>query len=111
MIGDACIAGTMPKSASAARSQALHCARAIAAELANHPTAPSGLDAVCYSMVGPDDAIVMRSGFELVGGEIVQARLDTPAGGPVIEPVRMADAWYAEIRAACFGDGPETHQT
>lgn len=111
VIGDACIAGTMPKSASAARSQALHCARAIAEELANHRTASSGLDAVCYSMVGPDDAIVMRSGFELVGGEIVQARTDTAAGGPLLEPVRMADAWYTEIRAACFGDGPKTYQT
>jgi sulfide dehydrogenase [flavocytochrome c] flavoprotein chain len=111
VIGDACIAGTMPKSASAARSQALHCARAIAAELADHPAAPSGLEAVCYSMVGPEDAIVMRSRFELIEDEIVQARTDAPAGESVIESVRTADAWYAKIRAECFGDGPEAHPT
>ena len=110
VIGDACIAGPMPKSASAARSQALRCARAIAAELAGHPAAPSSFDTACYSLVGPDDAIVLRSSFELIQGEIVPARSDARAGESAVEPVRRANTWYAEIRAECFGDGPKARQ-
>jgi sulfide dehydrogenase [flavocytochrome c] flavoprotein chain len=106
VIGDACIAGTMPKSASAAHSQAIHCAAAIAAEFAEEPPAPSELDSVCYSMLGPESAIVMRSSFTLSNGEIVQARTEAPAGNATIEPVRMADGWYAQMRSDCFGDRP-----
>jgi sulfide dehydrogenase [flavocytochrome c] flavoprotein chain len=105
VIGDACIAGTMPKSASAACSQALHCAAAIAAQLAGrHSGAATDLDSVCYSMVGPQQAIVMRARFDLNDGEIVQAPSDTPARESLLEPTRAAEAWYARMRAQCFGD-------
>jgi sulfide dehydrogenase [flavocytochrome c] flavoprotein chain len=104
VIGDACIAGPMPKAASAARSQAVHCAAAIAAQFAGHPPATSGLDSVCYSMVAPQDTLVIRARFELNGGEIVQVRSDTPARESMFEPVSAAEEWYARIRAQCFGD-------
>jgi sulfide dehydrogenase [flavocytochrome c] flavoprotein subunit len=105
VIGDACIAGSMPKSASAACSQALQCAGAIAAQLAGHPAATSDLESVCYSMVDAEHAIAMRSRFELNNGEIVQTPTDTLPRESMLEPARTAEAWYARIRAQCFGDG------
>jgi sulfide dehydrogenase [flavocytochrome c] flavoprotein chain len=104
VIGDACIAGTMPKTASAAHSQAVHCAAAIAAQFAQHPATPSELESVCHSMVGPETAIVMHSSFELANNEIVQTRTDVSDPNAIIEQVRMADVWYLRIRSECFGD-------
>jgi sulfide dehydrogenase [flavocytochrome c] flavoprotein chain len=104
VIGDACIAGTMPKSAAAAYSQAVQCAAAIAAEFAQHPRAPSDLENVCHSMVGPETAIVMRSSFRLVDDEIVQVPSDPSDRDATLEQARIADAWYARIRCECFGD-------
>jgi len=104
VIGDACIAGEMPKAASAARSQAQHCAAAIVAQLTEHPTAPSELDSVCYSMVSPEAAVVMPSRFRLTDDEIVQIPADAPSRGAAVQPVRMADNWYAQMRYDCFGD-------
>ena len=58
VIGDACIAGAMPKSASAAHSQALQCARAIVASLREQELPPPEFDSVCYSLLGRDRALV-----------------------------------------------------
>ncbi len=50
VIGDACIAGAMPKAASAAHSQAQQCARAIAALLDGRAPPVPALNSVCYSL-------------------------------------------------------------
>jgi sulfide dehydrogenase [flavocytochrome c] flavoprotein chain len=106
VIGDACIAGAMPKSASAAHSQALQCAAAVAAALAEHEPPATPLSSVCYSLLGADAALAMRARFAVADGEIRQLPAD-PNAAPArfdAEQAQEARAWYAQIRAASFGE-------
>lgn len=104
VIGDACIAGAMPKSASAAHSQALHCAAAIAAAFDGRATPPFDMDSVCYSMVSPQSALALRGKFELNDGEIrqVAAATNAPDQAATAEHLREATVWYENIRSECF---------
>jgi len=104
VIGDACIAGAMPKSASAARSQALQCAAAIAAGLDGRPAPALALDSVCYSLLSLESAIAMRGSFALEDGEIrqVQRTAGAPDQPPLPAAAREAADWYARIRSECF---------
>jgi len=102
VIGDACIAGAMPKAASAARSQALRCAAAIVAELGGGPAPASELSSVCYSLLGPTSALAIRARFTDAGGTIEP----DASGAAQAEPPGPADdasQWYRQIRADCFG--------
>jgi hypothetical protein len=54
VIGDACIGRRDAKSASAANSQALRCARAIVASLREQELPSPQFDSVCYSLLGRD---------------------------------------------------------
>ncbi|WGR91117.1 NAD(P)/FAD-dependent oxidoreductase [Bradyrhizobium sp. ISRA443] len=53
VIGDACIAGGIPKSASAASAQAKACAATIVHALAGKPVDTPRLDGACYNIVAP----------------------------------------------------------
>jgi sulfide dehydrogenase [flavocytochrome c] flavoprotein subunit len=78
VIGDACIANPMPKSAYAANTQAKICAEAIVSELQGREMAtPSYLNA-CYSVVGDDFAISVAAIYRLENGKIVSVK---DAGG------------------------------
>ena len=57
VIGDAIIAGGMPKSAFAANAQARVCASAIVDLLRDRSPAPPKLINTCYSLVAPDYGI------------------------------------------------------
>ena len=63
VIGDACIADAMPKSASAAYSQAQQCAGAIASLLSGRDAPEPVFDSVCYSMLSPDSALSIPGRF------------------------------------------------
>ncbi len=105
VIGDACIAGAMPKAASAARSQAQHCAVAIAASLEGRPPADPDFDSVCYSLIAPATAFAIQGRFALRDGEIRPSEAaDAPAAEQVPGALQASAAaqWYAQIRAACF---------
>ena len=106
VIGDACIAGDMPKAASAAASQARHCATAIAAALEGRPVPAPDLDSVCYSLVAPRAAFAIRGKFALVDGEIRQVAAAAESAAdrtPSAQRAREAGEWYQELRAQCFG--------
>jgi sulfide dehydrogenase [flavocytochrome c] flavoprotein subunit len=107
VIGDACIADAMPKSASAACSQARQCARAIVALLAGREVPQPAFDSVCYSFVSRQRAIAIHGRFAVQDGSIVamaspasSAAGGTGAGG---QQARAAQLWYREIRATAFG--------
>lgn len=107
VIGDACIAGAMPKSASAARSHAVHCAAAIGASFDARTESVSDFESVCYSLVSPRSALAIHGQFALADGEIRQtdpgaSRASDQA--PTAQNVRAAARWYEEMRLACFGD-------
>jgi sulfide dehydrogenase [flavocytochrome c] flavoprotein subunit len=106
VIGDACIAGAMPKAASAAASQARHCAAAIAASLEERPLPAPDLDSVCYSVLAPRAAFAIRGRFELADGEIRQVASAAESSGdrtPSAQRAREAGEWYRRLRAECFG--------
>jgi sulfide dehydrogenase [flavocytochrome c] flavoprotein subunit len=109
VIGDACIADAMPKSASAALSQARQCALAIAALLSGRETPEPEFDSVCYARVSPESAIAIPGHFAISDGRILATSPPASAAPPMtIEPGAAAQAaldaerWYTAIRAQAF---------
>ncbi|MBM3527343.1 MAG: cytochrome C [Alphaproteobacteria bacterium] len=109
VIGDAAIAGAMPRSASAAQSQATICAQAIAALLAGRQPAQPTLSSSCYSLIAPDYAISQRGKYRPVDGQYAEAD-----GGLIVSPLdaprsvrkreaNEAEAWYRAITGEVFG--------
>lgn len=107
VIGDSAIAGAMPRSASAAMSQAKICASAIAALLAgNKPLVPT-LESSCFSLIAPDYAISQTGRYRPSGENYTEAEsVISPVDAP--QDVRAkeahdADAWFASTTAEVFG--------
>jgi len=105
VIGDACIADAMPKSASAACSQARQCARAIVALLSGRAATQPAFDSVCYSFVGPQRAIAIHGRFAVQEGSIVALPTagSSAGSGAGAQQARDAQLWYRTIRATAFG--------
>jgi NADPH-dependent 2,4-dienoyl-CoA reductase/sulfur reductase-like enzyme len=109
VIGDAAIGGAMPRSASAAGSQARICAEAIAALLAGKTPAAPTMTSSCFSLLAPDYAISQRGTYRVIEGQyqesdpgIVMSPVNAPADTRRAE-AKEAAAWYADITAAVFG--------
>jgi hypothetical protein len=109
VIGDAAIAGAMPKSAFAANAQAKVCADAVIDLLAERAPAPPKLINTCYSLVAPGYGISVAGVYHPANGVLADIE---GAGGtsPVDAPdtVRRQEAayaedWYRTITAAVFG--------
>jgi hypothetical protein len=109
VIGDAAIAGGMPKSAFAANAQAKACAQAVALMLRGaQPTEPKLIN-TCYSLVKPDYGISVAGVYAPAKGLLT----DVPGAGgvsPAKAPasVRAAEAvyaegWYKTITSEVFG--------
>jgi sulfide dehydrogenase [flavocytochrome c] flavoprotein subunit len=109
VIGDACIAEPMPKSASAANSQAKACASAIIASLRGTPVQDPSFHNTCYSLVAPDYGISITGTYRLEKGATVSV---SSAGG--VSPInasleqrqreaRYTKGWYTSIVADSFG--------
>jgi len=109
VIGDAAIAGAMPRSASAANSQAGICAAAIVALLAGRTAAAPTLTSSCFSLLAPDYAISQRGTYRPVDDQYTEAD-----PGIIVSPLsaapatrsaeaKEAAAWYADITAGVFG--------
>jgi sulfide dehydrogenase [flavocytochrome c] flavoprotein subunit len=115
VVGDACIADAMPKSASAACSQARQCARAIAALLAGREVPEPAFDSVCYSMLAAHSALAIHGRFIVQDGRI--AAVESTAAAPAAASTAVASGattvaaqealaaqrWYRSIRADSFG--------
>jgi len=101
VIGDACIADAMPKSASAAVSQAQQCARAVAAMLSGREAPEPVFDSICYSMLAPEQALAFPAHFQVADGKIVATQAAATPATPAQESL-AAQRWYAEIRARAF---------
>lgn len=109
VIGDACIANPMPKSASAANSQAKTCALAIRALLRDEEPGEPSLHNTCYSLVAPDYAISVNGIYRLKDGKIAAvegAGGNSPAGASAEFRAREAEydqGWYESIILDSFG--------
>jgi sulfide dehydrogenase [flavocytochrome c] flavoprotein subunit len=109
VVGDAAIAGAMPRSASAAHSQGTICAAAIVALLAGKKPEPPALISSCYSLIAPDYAISQRGTYRPVDDQYAEAD-----GGAIVsapgasrnarkDEAGQAHAWYRTITGEVFG--------
>jgi NADPH-dependent 2,4-dienoyl-CoA reductase/sulfur reductase-like enzyme len=109
VIGDAAIAGAMPRSASAAHSQGAICAKAIVDLLAGKMPQPPTLTSSCYSLIAPGYAISQRGNFQPVEDQYTEAGAGTvvsPLAAPRAtraDEAEQADAWYRSITGEVFG--------
>jgi NADPH-dependent 2,4-dienoyl-CoA reductase/sulfur reductase-like enzyme len=109
VIGDAAIAGAMPKSAFAANAQAKAAAVAITALLRGEAPAEPRLINTCYSLVAPDHGISVAGVYRPANGLLADIE---GAGGTsplqASDAVRAAEAryaldWFDTITAEAFG--------
>ena len=109
LVGDAIIAGGMPKSAFSANAQAKVCAAAVAELLAGRePTAPKLIN-TCYSLVAPDYGISIAGVYRPQGGVLADVEgaggvspLDAPPETRKLEAAYAAD-WFRTITSEVFG--------
>jgi len=109
VIGDATIAGGMPKSAFAANGQAKVCAAAVASLLRGAAPAAPKLINTCYSLVAPDYGISVAGVYRAANGLLIDvegAGGVSPANGTrdvrALE-AHYAEAWFRTITAEVFG--------
>jgi sulfide dehydrogenase [flavocytochrome c] flavoprotein subunit len=108
VIGDAAIAGAMPKSAFAANAQAKVCAFAVAALLHAETPATPKLINTCYSLVAPDYGISIVGVYHPAGGQLADVEgaggvspIDAPPDFRALEAT-YAEAWFRTITAETF---------
>ena len=109
VVGDATIAGGMPKSAFAANAQAKVCAAAIAKLIAGAKPDEPKLINTCYSLIAPDYGVTVAGVYRPVNGVLTFVE---GAGGvsPIDAPRTMraqeamfADGWFKTITNEVFG--------
>jgi sulfide dehydrogenase [flavocytochrome c] flavoprotein subunit len=109
VIGDAAIAGAMPKSAFAANAQAKVCAAAVAQLLAGEAPAQPRLINTCYSLVAPGAAISVAGVYRPLDGQLTDiegAGGTSPPNAPAEQRAKeaeYADAWFETITRETFG--------
>lgn len=106
VIGDASIAGAMPKSGFAASSQARICAAAIVSDLRGQKMPEPTYNNTCYSFIGPKYAISVAAVYRLKGGQITRVSGGvSPTGAKKrfrLNEANYAKGWYKAITAEAF---------
>jgi sulfide dehydrogenase [flavocytochrome c] flavoprotein subunit len=109
VIGDACIAGGMPKSAFSANAQAKVCATAVAALLRNETPSQPKLINTCYSLVAPDYGISVAGVYEPRGGVLADVKgaggvspANAPRSARELE-ANFANGWFKAVTEEVFG--------
>jgi len=109
VIGDAAIAGAMPKSAFAANSQAKTCAAAVAQLVTGGTPSVPKLINTCYSLVAPDYGISVAGVYAPSNGQLADvpgaggvSPSDAPRATRAAEAV-LAEAWFRTITGEVFG--------
>jgi NADPH-dependent 2,4-dienoyl-CoA reductase/sulfur reductase-like enzyme len=108
VIGDACLGGGVPKSASAANAQGKACAQAVASLISGKQPANPRLVGVCYNTVAPGYAFSLSGTYQ--PRDDIFAEIEGGGTSPIDAPreVRMreadnAQAWYKTITVEVFG--------
>jgi len=107
VIGDASIAGAMPKSAFAANAQAKVCAAAVAKLLGGQKPDQPKLINTCYSLVAPDYGISVANVYGPADGQIKDlgggvSPVDAPSSTRAAEAT-FANGWFKTITEEVFG--------
>lgn len=108
VIGDACLGGGIPKSASAASAQGKACAAAIVSLLAGRAPETPRLTGVCYNIVAPGYGFSLAGNYQPRGD--IFAEVEGGATSPVDAPRELrareateAERWFQTITADTFG--------
>jgi NADPH-dependent 2,4-dienoyl-CoA reductase/sulfur reductase-like enzyme len=108
VIGDACLGGGIPKSASAASAQGKACAAAIVNLLAGRAPETPRLTGVCYNTVAPGYGFSLAGNYQPRGD--IFAEVEGGATSPVDAPRELrareaaeAERWFQTITAETFG--------
>jgi NADPH-dependent 2,4-dienoyl-CoA reductase/sulfur reductase-like enzyme len=106
VLGDASIAGDMPKSGFSANSQAKVAAMTIRGELANARTFPARYTNTCWSLIETDDAVKVGGSYEPKDGKIAATQTFVSQKGESAELRKKTQeenmGWYAGITADIF---------
>jgi sulfide dehydrogenase [flavocytochrome c] flavoprotein chain len=109
VVGDATIAGAMPKSAFAANAQGKVCAAAVAKLLTGATPQEPKLINTCYSLVAPEYGISVAGVYVPAKGMLADvpdsggvSPLDAPRDVRVTEAA-YAEAWFRTITSEVFG--------
>ena len=108
VIGDACIAGKMPKSGYAANSQGKVCAAAVVAALHGEPPPEPSYINTCYSLIAPDYGISVAAVYRLEEDTIRPVKgAGGLSPGEAPDHVRRMEAmharsWFRNITADMF---------
>jgi NADPH-dependent 2,4-dienoyl-CoA reductase/sulfur reductase-like enzyme len=109
VIGDACIAGAMPKAGFAANAQAKVCAAAIVRLMGGQKPDEPRLINTCYTTVAPGYGITVAAVYRPANGQLVEVQ---GSGGtsPVEAPkatreqeAKLADGWFNTMTGEIFG--------
>ncbi|MBZ0139349.1 MAG: NAD(P)/FAD-dependent oxidoreductase [Pseudorhodoplanes sp.] len=106
IVGDASIAGEMPKSGFSANSQAKVAALMIRGELASARTFPARYTNTCWSLIETDDTVKVGGRYEAKDGKIAAVETFISKTGESAELRKQTQAenmdWYAGITADIF---------
>ena len=101
VVGDASVAGEMPKSGFAANSQARIAAMHVVADLAGGPRTAAAYANACWSLIGDGDGVKIGASYVPRDGEIVATStyLSAPDEGDAVREATYEESidWYAGI--------------
>ena len=107
VLGDACIAGDMPKSAFSANSQAKVAAMMIRGELTSSRTFDARYSNTCWSLLAADDCVKIGGAYEPKDGKITATSTFVSKPGETAEMRKQQQAenmgWYQGITSDIFG--------
>jgi sulfide dehydrogenase [flavocytochrome c] flavoprotein chain len=108
VIGDACLGGGMPKSASAAGAQGKACAAVIVNLIAGKSPETPRLTGICYNMVAPDYAFSLAGIYQPKDDIFAEAEGGGASAVDAPREVRKREAddaqqWYQTITVDTFG--------
>ncbi|MDT2021176.1 NAD(P)/FAD-dependent oxidoreductase [Methylocella sp. CPCC 101449] len=106
ILGDACIAGDMPKSAFSANSQAKVAAMMVRGDLTGARTFPARYANTCWSLIETDDAVKVGGAYEPKDGKIAAASTFISQTGEMADLRKQTQAenmaWYSAFVADVF---------
>lgn len=109
VIGDASIAGQMPKSGFSANSQGKYCAAVIIAALKGIDLPEPSFINTCYSLVAPDYGISVAAVYRYANSKGIYTVAGSGGVSPAVANVNFrakeaeyANGWYASITADAF---------
>lgn len=107
VVGDASIAGDMPKSGFSANSQAKTAAIAARSALTGSKTYPARFASTCWSLIATDDGVKVGARYEVTDGKIAKTEgfISNTGADAALRKQTYEESlgWYAGITKDMFG--------